>query len=332
MNFFKNFMSQESNLIFDYEVEYLNNEVTEFYFQSKISFISKNSVFVAYEKKYSATANRKTQRYAIKPLCYETEEEIENVNNEIDIIQLFNDNPNFIKYLKWFDLKFRHQNYKFIVMNYYDNLDLFDLCCKNNVFVGLPELDSCYVVYQILKILKSMKDLQIVHHDIKLENFLVVSKSPIKLLITDFEFAELMTEGTSSKYIGTPYIRAPEVLKEDPHDTAADIWSLGILLYQLLYKKTPFYLNPNCDDPLELLDDILSTELSNPGTASLNAWECVSQMLVIEPENRISVENALKLDWFYDINDDSIDTKAQISAISQQTGSANKVSKTDVKD
>lgn len=311
------------------EIKYLNEQNTGYVFTSRLSFISKNSIFIAYRFKKSVDEQGKTPFYAIKPYPYQEESEKESLDNEYQILQLFSHDTSFISYQSFFDLNFRNKNYRFMVMEYYEHLDLFDLCVVNKEFVGLSEEKCCIFAYEALKILKSTKDRQIVHHDIKLENFLLISEDPIKIILTDFEFAEVLTYGTAVNCVGTTYIRAPEVLNEKPHDTAADIWSLGVALYQLLFTINPFGIDSNEESCSEILNQIYTEPLENMGTVSENAWNCVSQMLEVDPDCRISVEDALRLDWFSGLNEDYIDTKAKISAIKTEASNAKKLTKTE---
>lgn len=324
-------MEPETHIITDADVNFLNRKVKMFYFQGKIIFNSNNSLFVAYQRNKGLDA--KTQRYAVKAYRYQTDIQRESLDNEIGIIQLFSDDPNIISYDSYFDLLFNNVKHRFIVMKYYDNLDLFDLCCSGNNFNNLPEVKCCYIAYQALKVLKLLKERNVVHHDIKLDNFLVLSKSPIKLLLTDFEYAEVLTYDASTRFCGTPYIRAPEILKQKPHNYAADMWSFGIVLYQILYGYTPFDLDSRSEDTDALLKQIRNTPLEQPEPepgkpeVSLNAWECVSSMLKINPKDRITAEDALQMDWFSDISDELMDTKAKVSDVISEKGKFDNLTK-----
>ena len=80
----------------------------------------------------------------------------------------------------------------------------------------------------------------IAHRDIKLANVLLKKDLTIKL--ADFGFAkEESTEEVMMKtYCGTPITMAPEILKGKPYDKKCDIWSLGVILFQLVFGKLPF--------------------------------------------------------------------------------------------
>ncbi|KAF2076348.1 hypothetical protein CYY_002354 [Polysphondylium violaceum] len=96
------------------------------------------------------------------------------------------------------------------------------------------------ICYQLVQGLYYLHSNRVIHRDIKSQNILISSTGRLK--ICDFGFAKTISSHsvmlTSLK--GTPLYLAPEILKEQPYDHKADLWSLGILLYQLVTGKLPF--------------------------------------------------------------------------------------------
>ena len=80
----------------------------------------------------------------------------------------------------------------------------------------------------------------IVHRDLKPANILATGES--KLKIADFGFgikAQLLTK--SSKYnVGSPLYMAPQSLKRNEYSFKSDIWSLGVIFYEILFSDTPW--------------------------------------------------------------------------------------------
>lgn len=84
----------------------------------------------------------------------------------------------------------------------------------------------------------------IAHRDIKLANVLIKKDFTIKL--ADFGFAKETNneeELMMKTYCGTPITMAPEILKGKPYGKKCDIWSLGVILFQLIFGKLPFPIN-----------------------------------------------------------------------------------------
>lgn len=77
----------------------------------------------------------------------------------------------------------------------------------------------------------------------KPQNILIGSDGAIKLC--DFGFARVMSCNTMvlTSIKGTPLYMAPELVQEQPYNHTADLWSLGVILYELVVGKPPFFTN-----------------------------------------------------------------------------------------
>jgi serine/threonine protein kinase len=85
----------------------------------------------------------------------------------------------------------------------------------------------------------------ITHRDLKPENILLVSNDPnnFDIKISDLGFAQEFKkdEGESMTLVlGSPLYMAPELVSNKPYDEKVDVWSLGVITYQLLSGRTPF--------------------------------------------------------------------------------------------
>ncbi|WP_338413349.1 serine/threonine-protein kinase [uncultured Sphaerotilus sp.] len=129
-------------------------------------------------------------------------------------------------------------NYLFIIQKYYKNGNLRLKIAKN-----LP-LDTCFQMF--LDILNGMREVhkKVVHRDLKPENILVGDAG--ELLITDFGLAKYIDEKTRSrsfKGFGTIPYMSPECWIGDKNTTAMDIYSLGIIFFEILTGVRPFSAN-----------------------------------------------------------------------------------------
>lgn len=80
---------------------------------------------------------------------------------------------------------------------------------------------------------------KIVHRDLKLANILLTKDFKVKL--ADFGFAKFVEDQNFlESYCGTPITMAVEILKREPYTEKCDIWSLGIIIYQMIFGEIPF--------------------------------------------------------------------------------------------
>lgn len=135
----------------------------------------------------------------------------------------------------------------FVVTKVYGekSMDLFDYIELND---HIPEEEIRTIFRQVALAIEHLQSLHIVHRDIKDENILLDETGRVHLI--DFGSAAYFREGrTFDTFSGTLDYCAPEILKGIAYEgPPQDIWSLGTLLYTLIYRENPFY---NVDEILE---------------------------------------------------------------------------------
>jgi serine/threonine protein kinase len=173
------------------------------------------------------------KRYAIKVITKKSlkKDDMQNLKTEI-AIQMSLDHPNILKMYGWCENATRI----FLILEYAPNGNLFELWEKKEK--RFTQQETVKYATQIAEALKYCHSKGVVHRDVKLENVLLNSKNDIK--ICDFGSSALIEEGErlDGQY-GTPVYVSPEVLNEN-YDHKTDIWSFGVLCYELLIGSNPF--------------------------------------------------------------------------------------------
>ena len=151
----------------------------------------------------------------------------------------------------------------------------------------LSESEALLYFRQIIEGFKILYQNKIIHRDIKPANILLhegVAK------ITDFGFARVIegdmeTSGQFSK-VGTPLYMSPQILNEQRFSAKTDIWSLGMMLYEMLYGKTPW----TAESPYRLFENINNIALDFPDKPprSQEVKDLLRLMLIVEDRERIS--------------------------------------------
>jgi len=168
------------------------------------------------------------------------------------------------------------------------------------------EQDARAIVKPLLQAVAYLHKEGVVHRDVTLENLLLVDtdnkENAIRIKLCDFGLARRVPAPRSvTRCCGTPLYMAPEVCKHIPYDQAADMWSIGVLLFMLLTGAPPFAVRSE----EELFSKIRLGEWSFPPETAENchisesAKDLVRKLLVVEPLQRLTAEEALKVSWFH---------------------------------
>jgi len=158
-----------------------------------------------------------------------------------------------------------------------------------------------YICRQLVETLKQLHSLGIIHRDLKPENVLVDDNW--RVVITDFGFAiheaELKQDGIYSR-VGTLEFYPPEMLSplfsghpRPVYDRRVDIWSLGVVVYELLYSRTPFYSNGNEE---ATKTKIRAMEVSFPNSSYPEAQDFFRRIFK-HPHQRITIDQMLAHTW-----------------------------------
>ena len=126
-----------------------------------------------------------------------------------------------------------------IVMEYADKGDLYQKICQfKKMGCLIEEVDVWRIFIQMVKGLKALHDLKILHRDLKSANIFLFSDGSAK--IGDLNVSKVAYKGLGYTQTGTPYYASPEVWRDEPYDIKSDIWSLACVTYEMLALHPPF--------------------------------------------------------------------------------------------
>lgn len=180
----------------------------------------------------------------------------------------------------------------YMILEYAPHGDLYQYIVKKTRF---PEIEACRIVVQVALALQYIHSKDILHRDLKPENILLDKDYNVKL--SDFgwcgEYKQIMRNCSRTNnrvtFCGTYEYMAPEIIRGDKQSEKVDIWSLGILLYELLHGKTPFRSNA----PLEIQKNIVEGRYKIGRNISAPASDLIRKLLRPTPEKRLSIEEIL---------------------------------------
>ena len=181
---------------------------------------------------YDTIDDREVAIKILKDEFLNNEEFIRRFKNESKAIAVLS-HPNIVKV---YDVSFGDM-IQYIVMEYIDGITLKEYINQQNV---LTWKETVHLVTQVLAALSHAHSKGVVHRDIKPQNMMLLSDGTIK--VTDFGIARFSnsTRTMTEQAIGSVHYIAPEQAKGDITDGKTDIYSIGIMMYEMLTGKLPF--------------------------------------------------------------------------------------------
>ena len=165
----------------------------------------------------------------------------------------------------------------------------------------LSSRDSAFYIGSLIIIIQYLHERDILYRDLKPENIMIDHDGYVKLI--DFNSAKKIA-GKTFTLVGCPYYMAPEVITGRGYGKSAEIWSLGVLLYELLCGRVPF--GQNLEDPYQIYEDILESKLSFPDDIILlsEASRSLINYLLNKFKDRHTgpIEDLQKNDFFSNFN------------------------------
>lgn len=206
------------------------------------------------------------------------------LNREIKILREIH-NPNIVKMKD----AFITPNNVYLIFEYCGDGDLECYRNKNGVKSRLTESETLKFMSHICNGFKTLCNLKIIHRDIKPSNILLHGGNA---KIADFGFARFIDHEsnniTMTVGIGTPLYMAPEIYRGTVYTSKCDVWSFGVMIFELLYGMTP-WIGKSAH---HLFESVIPGGFSFPSKpkCSKEIKDLIKRMLTIDENERISWE------------------------------------------
>lgn len=154
-----------------------------------------------------------------------------------------------------------------------------------------PEKQCAIYIGMLVSALIYLHERNVIHRDIKPENLLLGHGGELK--IADFGWSVHEPTSTRTTLCGTLDYLSPEMVQGQPHTKNVDLWSLGVLAYELLVGRAPFHAT-GFDDTY---NKIMKVRYEVPPEMSRPAAHLISRLLVKQPEQRMPLEHVAIHPW-----------------------------------
>jgi len=237
---------------------------------------------------YKAINIYDNKTYAIKEISVENIKSIKkNIKREFLLMKKLNHINIINLYNVIFDAKF---NNIYLVLDYH-KLGVFKIFLNKR---PLKEIYAQKYLKQLADGLKYLLDNNIIHRDLKPQNILVTESYNIK--ITDFGFARYFdNDAMIHTLCGSPMYMAPEIMKNKKYNNKSDLWSVGVILYEMLTATVPH----KAKNIVELINKIDKNPIKLPKFVKINSFgmDLLNLLLQKDPLKRISWEDFFSHEW-----------------------------------
>uniref|UniRef100_A0A1A9ZJQ7 Aurora kinase n=1 Tax=Glossina pallidipes TaxID=7398 RepID=A0A1A9ZJQ7_GLOPL len=207
------------------------------------------------------------------------------VRREIEI-QSHLRHPNILRLYGYFHDEVRI----YLILEYAPNGTLFK-ALQEQPLKRFEECQSAIYIRSLASALQYLHGRDVIHRDIKPENLLLGHKGDLK--IADFGWSVHEPNSLRTTLCGTLDYLPPEMVQGKPHTKNVDLWSLGVLCYELLIGKAPF-LSSAYDDTYKR---IIKLDYKLADHVSKAAAHFISKLLVVDPEQRLPLDKVMIHPW-----------------------------------
>lgn len=256
---------------------------------------SYSTVFLGLYEGPDITLIKTNTKVAIKIIKLQnlTSKAHEILNDEISIMNMIKGNPH-PNIVGCYDV-IQGKTELYIIMEYCDSGDLGSILKK-----PMQEKFAQFYFCQLANGLRYLDKQSIIHRDIKPKNILLTNNRKV-LKIADFGFAKkIQNQSLHDTICGSPLFMAPEIMNNNRYNNQTDLWSIGMILYVMLYGNHPF---ANCRSIQELKDTLSKTIIEIPPSSTKNksvSDECIillKQLLQKKVDQRINWDDFFEHPW-----------------------------------
>lgn len=265
----------------------------------KIGQGASGGVYIAHD------VNDSSKTVAIKQMNLEQQPKKELIINEI-LVMKGSKHENIVNYIDSYLLK----GDLWVVMEYMEGGSLTEIVTHS----VMTEAQIGAVCRETLKGLQFLHSKGVIHRDIKSDNILLNVEGRIKM--TDFGFCAQINELNLKRttMVGTPYWMAPEVVSRKEYGPQVDIWSLGIMIIEMIEGEPP-YLNETPLRALYLIATNGTPKLREPEALTLDIRRFLAWCLQVDPSKRGTASELLQDKFIYEADD--VDSLAPLVKIAR---------------
>lgn len=233
------------------------------------------------------------------------------IENEIRILQ----NSSHPSITRLYDV-YETPDHLYLVMELIKGGELYSIISEQG---ALPESRAHRIFGQIFEGVNYLHQHNIVHRDLKLENILVDGNRSIKL--TDFGLSKifkLSDEQMMQTRCGTPCYVAPEILQGTKYGPEVDYWSMGVILYVMIFSQYPFPTN----DMYSMYEHIIAGKFEFPYTICADLQDLLRGLLCVDIKKRYNLTDIANHPWMKNTRSSASDVESGFSSMVHEVKSS----------
>lgn len=235
-------------------------------------------------KVYLATDTTTNRQVAIKKMNLTKQQRTELLINEVATMKYYK-HPNIVKMYN----SYLVDDELWLVLEYLEGGTLTDIVTDTS----MTEQQIATVCVQCLQALAFLHAEGLIHRDIKSDSILLANDGSVK--ISDFGFCAQVSAQVPRRrsLVGTPYWLSPEIISRQSYGPEVDIWSMGIMIIEMVDGEPPFY-NEQPIQAMKKIRDMPPPKLQNQSRVSAYLDNFLSRMLIKDPSQRATARELLQ--------------------------------------